>query len=275
MPSPFPGIDPYLENSEFWSAVHNRLIVAIADDLVENLSEKYRVEIEKRTYFSSDDESVLVGISDVAVVTGRNEAIKSATSTLTLPVQPEKVTVPVAEEVNERYLEIREVATGVVVTTVEILSPKNKRSGEGRTAYERKRNQVLASATHLVEIDLLRGGKPFPIIGKQLGNYRILICRGNQRPTGDLYAFSVRQPIPPVPIPLMPGEVEPILDLQKLLNRVYERGRYHLAINYRQSPQPSFFEAEQRSCKYPIREWSKRQVEIKVGIDIQFAGFLL
>jgi hypothetical protein len=31
MPSPFPGMDPYLENPEFWPGVHNRLIVAIID----------------------------------------------------------------------------------------------------------------------------------------------------------------------------------------------------------------------------------------------------
>jgi hypothetical protein len=237
-------MDPYLENSVFWSAVHNRLIVAIADDLVDHLSEKYRVEIEKRTYFSSDDESLLVGVSDVAVVTGRATESASGTTTLSLPVQPQKVMVPIAEEVNERYLEIREVATGTVVTVIELLSPKNKRSGEGRLAYERKRNQVLASATHLVEIDLLRSGQPFPIASKELGDYRILICRGDQRPVADLYAFSLRQPIPSVPIPLLPGEPEPILDLQTLLNYVYEKGRYHLAIDYTQSPSPALSEED-------------------------------
>lgn len=242
-------MNPYLENSEFWSAVHNRLIVAIADDLVDHLSEKYRVEIEKRTYFSSDDESLLVGIPDVAVVTVRTAESASGTATLSLPVQPQKVMVPIAEEVNERYLEIREVATGTVVTVIEVLSPKNKRSGEGRLAYERKRNQVLASATHLVEIDLLRGGQPFPMAGKQLGDYRILICRGDQRPVADLYAFSLRQPIPPVLIPLLRGEEEPILDLQKLLNYVYERGRYHLAIDYTQPPSPTLSEKD--------AEWAK------------------
>ena len=61
MRSPFPGMDPYLENSQLWSAVHSRLIVAIADDLVDQLSENYRVEIEKRTYFSSEEDSVLEG----------------------------------------------------------------------------------------------------------------------------------------------------------------------------------------------------------------------
>jgi hypothetical protein len=192
MPSVFPGMDPYLENPELWSAVHNRLIVAIADELVNYLSDNYRVEIEKRTYWSLDESSVLVG----------------------------------------RYLEIREVATGRVVTAIELLSPKNKRSGEGRTAYENKRNQILSSLTHFVEIDLLRGGKPFPIAAINLGDYRILICRSDRRPKGDLYAFSLRQPIPKVPIPLMANDISPILDLQKLLNQVYDRGRYHLAIDY-------------------------------------------
>jgi hypothetical protein len=230
-------MNPYLENSELWSVVHNRLIVAIADDLVDHLSEKYRVEIEKRTYFSSDAGSLLLGIPDVAVVTSR--ATTSPVSTaMVIPIQPQKVTVPISEEVNERYLEIREVATGTVVTVIELLSPKNKRSGEGRLAYERKRNQVLATATHLIEIDLLRGGSPFPIVGQDLGDYRILVCRSDQRPVADLYAFHLRQPIPSILVPLLLREAEPVLDLQKLLNYVYERGRYHLAIDYTQMPQP-------------------------------------
>ncbi|OUL28703.1 hypothetical protein BV372_24480 [Nostoc sp. T09] len=253
MRSPFPGMKPYLENPELWSAVHNRLIVAIADDLVDHLSEKYRVEIEKRTYFSSDEESVLVGIPNVAVVTGKTAEPTSSIATVSLPVQPQKVTIPISEEVNERYLEIREVATGTVVTVIELLSPKNKRSGEGRMAYERKRNQVLASATHLVEIDLLRGGKPFPITSQNLGDYRILICRGDRQPNGELYAFSLRQLIPPFPIPLMTGEAEPILNLQPLLDRVYEKGRYYLAIDYTKPPQPPLSEDDRQWAEILLR----------------------
>jgi Protein of unknown function (DUF4058) len=244
MLSPFPGMDPYLENPAFWSAVHNRLIVAIADDLVEQLSEQYRVEIEKRTYFSSDDDSVLVGIPDVAVLTSRTPEAASRTATIALLSQPQKVTVPISEEIHERYLEIREVATGRVVTVIELLSPKNKRAGEGQATYARKRNQVLASTTHLIEIDLLQQGQPFPIQADNLGDYRILICRSNQRPVADLYTFTLRQSIPLLPIPLLPDEVEPILDLQKLLNYVYQRGRYYLAIDYTHPPQPPLSEAD-------------------------------
>lgn len=243
MRSPFPGMNPYLENPELWSEVHSRLIVAIADDLTDHLSEKYRVAIEKRTYFSGGDDSLLVGIPDVSVV-GKSPEQSQLSATATLPVEPITVTVPMAEEVQERYLEIREVATGSVITTIEILSPKNKRSGEGRQAYERKRNQVLASLTHLVEIDLLRGGQPLPILGTTRSDYRILISRSDRRPSAQLYAFSVRQRIPQFTVPLAAGDEEPDLDLQSIVERVYERGRYYLAIDYTQPAQPPLSEQD-------------------------------
>ncbi|XGV96071.1 MAG: DUF4058 family protein [Leptolyngbya sp. BL-A-14] len=238
MQSPFPGIDPYLETPELWSEVHSRLIVAIADALTEHLTDKYRVAIEKRTYFSSEDESLLVGIPDVSVIARRaDDSVIRATNLATLP-EPISVTLPQVEEVQERYLEVREVATGAVITAIEILSLKNKRPGEGRNAYERKRYQVLASLTHLIEIDWLRGGQPLPTIGSQPSHYRILVSRSDRRPTAQLYAFSVRQPIPSVIIPLTSNDEEPTLSLQEIFQTVYERGRYYLAVDYSQPPKP-------------------------------------
>lgn len=239
MRSPFPGMNPYLENPELWSEVHSRLIVAIADDLTDHLSEQYRVAIEKRTYFSGEDDSLLVGIPDVSVVSQQPvPSLSSTTVTLTAQTAPITVTLPMAEEVQERYLEIREVATGAVITAIEILSPKNKRAGEGRQAYERKRNQVLASLTHLVEIDLLRGGQPLPILGATKSDYRIVVSRSSRRPSAELYAFGLRQEVPSFPVPLKTGEEEPSLDLQGILRKLYERGRYYLAIDYTKPAQP-------------------------------------
>lgn len=246
MPSPFPGVDPYLENPELWPEVHSRLIVAIADDLSEHLSQKYRVAIEKRIYLTNSDfsnsdlgasdESLLVGIPDIAITTKAPET-QAPTATIA-SIEPITVTVPIAEEVQERYLEIREVATGSVITAIEILSPKNKRVGEGRQAYERKRNRILASLTHLVEIDLLRGGQPLPIQGAAPSDYRILISRSDCRPTAQLYRFSVRQPIPQILIPLISGE-SAVLNLQPIFAQVYQRGRYHLAVDYTQPLKPA------------------------------------
>jgi hypothetical protein len=163
MPSPLPGMNPYLESPELWSEFHSRMIVAIADALDTTLSQNYRVAVEKLT-------------------------------------EPMLVEIPLAEEVQERYLEIREVATGRFVTGIELLSPKNKRSGDGRDAYSQKRQRIMLSQTHLVEIDLLRSGEMLPMVGATSSDYRILVSRSDRRPQAHLYAFNLRQPIPPIQI---------------------------------------------------------------------------
>lgn len=183
MRSPFPEMNPYLENSELWSEVHSRLVVAIADEIALPLRPNYYVAIEKRTYMVEPD-SVLAGIPDVSVFSKsaanrQGDESQAATAVLPSASEPLTVTVPLMEEMQERYLEIREVKTGAVITTLEVLSAKNKRAGEGRDAYLRKRQQVLTSLTHLVEIDLLRAGKPMPIQGNMpSADYRILVSRG-------------------------------------------------------------------------------------------------
>ncbi len=237
MPSPFPGMNPYLEAPELWSEFHSRMIVAIADALDDLLSRDYRVAVEKRVYLSQDDKILLIGIPDVAVVASQPETPQPSRSATAL-AEPLTVELPALAEVQERYLEIREGATGTVITTLELLSPKNKRSGEGRNAYLEKRQQTLGTATHWIEIDLLRGGEPMPMLGATRSDYRILVSRSDERPKAQLYALNVREPIPAFPIPLHPGETEPLLELQPLLHRVYDRARFELAIDYQKAPSP-------------------------------------
>jgi hypothetical protein len=238
MPSPFPGVNPYLENPEFWSEVQNRLIVAIADSLSPSLRSKYRVAIEKRVYDSED--SLLVDIADVAVLPRPSASAQPTATMFTSHESPIQISVPMPEEVRESYLEIREIASGQVVTVIEILSPKNKRAGVGRTAYEKKRQQVLSSATHLVEIDLLRGGTSMPLSGNVPPmSYYILVSKSDQRPLADLYPFGLREEIPIFTVPLVSGAAEAEVDLQLLLNAVYDRASLDLAINYSQTPLPN------------------------------------
>ena len=150
----------------------------------------------------------------------------------------------ILEEVREAYLEVKEVATQVVVTAIEILSPTNKK-GDGRQKYEQKRQHVLNSRTHLVEIDLLRDGAPLPIAGTAIqSRYRVLVSRSDTRPLADFYPFNVPDPMPPFPLPLQADDVEPVINLRSLLDDVYERSGYDYFIDYHSDPLPPLSEAE-------------------------------
>ena len=246
MSSPFPGMNPYLERPGLWPSFHFRLIGAIAAALEPQLSQQYYIEVETRSYQSNDldegGDEVLIGIPDAAVIAKGNSKFEPqplASVALATQTLPQRVRVPMPMPVNERYLEVREAGTNAVITAIEVLSPKNKRAGPGRLAYETKRQTILASATHLVEVDLLRGGQAMPMVGLTAATpYRILISRGHQRPAADLYGVMLQQPLPTVPVPLKPEAGDLALDLQAVLDRVYAEARYSLRIDYGQPPPP-------------------------------------
>ena len=256
MSSPFPGMNPYLENPELWPEVHSRLIVAIADALNPQLIPKYRAAIDRRVYDLEADKALLIGISDVTVE--RRSAVetqaKNNVAVMTPPASPVKNRVPMPIEIRESYLQIKEVATGEVVTVIEALSPTNKRPGKGRNSYEEKRREVLSSHTHLIEIDLLRNGEPMAIAaGNIKSRYRILVSRGDQRPQADLYAFNLPDEIPRFPLPLKIGDEEPVIDLKLLLDQVYDRAGYEVVIDYAQPPTPPLAETD----RVWVEEWLK------------------
>ncbi|MEG5140867.1 MULTISPECIES: DUF4058 family protein [unclassified Microcoleus] len=224
MPSPFPGIDPYLEHPELWPGIHHLLINQIARFLSPQLRPKYLVDVKVRIYETPDDDTLLIAIPD---------ATASNVGFATLPTQPIKVTVPVPFPRREGYLEIRERETKELITVIEILSPTNKRAGKGRKIYEEKREEILGSRTNLVEIDLLQRGQKMPIIENIDSQYRILVCPENHRPFADLYAFNVQNPMPAFPLPLRSGDTEPTINLQELFTQIYDIASYDLKIDYR------------------------------------------
>jgi hypothetical protein len=240
MPSPFPGMDPYLERRNVWPDVHSALIVATRDALAPQVAPAYYVAIEERMYIVALDSAEFIGRPDVAIITASVEAqpgIEAETATAVASV-PQTVVLPQFEEVHERYLEIRDTQTHAVVTAMEILSPSNKVPGEGRGAYEEKRRQVLSTLTNLLEIDLLRDGKPMEMQPPPQGDYHILVRAGWERPRARLYACSIRQALPEVSVPLRRGEPEARLSLGQLLTDIYARAHYDLRIDYRQQPEP-------------------------------------
>ncbi|MFG6101533.1 DUF4058 family protein [Leptothoe sp. EHU-05/26/07-4] len=209
MASPFPGMDPYLEHPEMWPGVHLLMIAALAESLAPQLRPKYSVSVEVRMY------------------------------EITL------VEVPMPITVRQGYLEVREVATKEVVTAIDLLSPINKRPGRGRQTYENKRERVLSSSTNLVEIDLLRAYEPMPVLGDGLhSHYRVLVSRSDLRPQAEIYKFNVTDQVPSFQLPLRPDDQAPIVDLQRLLDEIYERSGYDLKLDYQQDPVPSVSDDE-------------------------------
>ena len=226
-------MNPYLESPRRWPEIHAYLIIDIARNLNRALLPKYRAAVEERVYI----DTTMVGIPDTTVYRQPTN-IQNSSTAVAVSDKPERVMLPMTCEVKERYLEIREIATQQVVTAIELLSPANKRGSEGRRKYLKKRQNVLGSLTHFVEIDLLRKGEPMPMTGGQQADYQILISRANERPGAERYAFNLREPIPPFPVPLSEGNVEPVVDLKQLLETVYDEAGIDSAIDYTTQPQP-------------------------------------
>jgi hypothetical protein len=204
---------------------------------------KYFLRLEQRTHLLTIDDVAFVGRPDIVVLAGLEPPAKRL-----LPLAASgvvEVTVPMLDEVNESYLEVHEVATGEVITVLELLSPANKLYNQGRKDYERKRGLIFRTLTNLVEIDLLRAGEPMPVSGRSVkSNYRILVSRGHKRPRAELYPFNLRQPIPLFSLPLLPGDNEPEVDVGTILHAMYERARYDLSLDYSRPPVPPLDEED-------------------------------
>ena len=243
MPSPFPGMDPYLENSSMWPDLHHRLITAIADEISAQLSRNYYVAIEKRIYLSEPDEQESFRIPDVSVLNASDNGDVSDASLFPATDREGNtavaVRVPIPEEVHEGYLELREAGSNYLITAIEVLSPTNKRPGAGRDMYEEKRMELLGTWTNLVEIDLLRAGEPMRIISNGIhSDYRVLVTRGG-RSRAMLYPFGVRQPFPKFPVPLRRGDRnEPVVNIGMMMPDIYDRARYYMQVNYAENPEP-------------------------------------
>ncbi len=250
MRPPFPGMDPWLEDVELWPDVHNSLIVSIRDVLSPMVRPRYFAGIESRT-------TVLTGADQDHLY---RPDVKIRTADVRLPERPGAVTVaerveaepfhivlPMpADEIEEAFLTIKELPSRQLVTVIEVLSPTNKKTRRARREYLDKRRELLGSGVNFVEIDLLRSGQPMP--PHEAGrspDYRILIFRPRRGRDVHLYGFSYKMRIPRIPIPLLPGDTEPSLDLNSILHALYERAGYDLTIDYRQPPRPRLRKGDQ------------------------------
>jgi uncharacterized protein DUF4058 len=236
MPSPFPGMNPYLEHEDAWHDFHERFIPAVAEAIGPQVRPAYIVKIDQHLYIHElpADERRLVGRSDVSIARSPDAAAAPRTAVLEDPME---IVLPAVDWERHAFIEIRDRDSRDVVTVVELLSPSNKNPGSDREQYLGKRAHALRSRAHLVEIDLLRGGPRMPHIAVPDGDYCVVVSRTERRPRIGVWPVRLRDRLPVVPIPLRAPDPDARLDLQAVLHRVYDAAGYQDYV-YAHPPQP-------------------------------------
>ena len=257
MANPFPGMDPYLEG-DLWTTVHTDLCAEIARQLAPKLRPKYVALSTRRVVLAPPDESEGVTgqrFPDVGVLSslapGSSPAAAVASAPLILPAS-------LPEPIPHVSVEIRDVAERRLVTCIEVLSPTNKR-GPGREEYAAKRFQILSGTAHLVEIDFRRVGTRFPTAEPLPAvPYFVFVSRTARRHEVEVWPIPLEQPLPTVPIPLLPGDAPVPLDLQQALGVVYDIIGYGELLNYTQPPPGPLTPAEATWVEEQLRRAGRR-----------------
>jgi Uma2 family endonuclease len=235
MPGIFPGVDPYIEAQGRWPDFHASFITYLRDALFDRLPQNYEAAIEEQfRLYESDDEPGLLARPDVAVLrTGKPRGEEGGVAVVEL-VEP--VNVPIAavdrEDYRHTWIEIKTLPERSLVAVVELLSPTNK-YGQGRNDYLRKRRSYLGQSVHLIELDFLLAGHRMPM-GAPMppGDCFAVVARAERRPDAEVYAWSIRRALPPIPIPLRTPDPDVRIELASVYATAYDRGRYARRLDY-------------------------------------------
>jgi Protein of unknown function (DUF4058) len=250
MPSPFPGMDPYLENPEIFPDFHDSAITYLREALQASLPAPYFAALGRRVWIEVSRRSVGPDVQiqrTRAFVSSPRQVLASSTSAIATQPVARPVMVKVAhDQFREPFVEIysRSDEGKRLVTSIEILSLSNKTPGEqGRELYLRKQKEILASTVHLVEIDLLRAGEhisavPLEAATEACGefDYHVSVHCFDDQETFFVYPVRLEERLPPIAIPLLPGDPPVTLDLQAVFDRCYDAGPYSREIRYGEDP---------------------------------------
>ncbi|RIK43680.1 MAG: hypothetical protein DCC55_04925 [Chloroflexi bacterium] len=245
MPSPFPGMDPYLEG-EMWQEFPATLASEIRAQLLPKLRPKYVALLEKRYVFDRPNLGILeppaarVVYPDVHVATRRREPQTTAQTQNGLAITDPSIllTSRVIDEVPVTSIHIRDVAERRLVTLIEILSPVNKR-GTGVDEYFQRRTELMRTGTHILEIDLLVQGQRIQLEGEPPpAPYYVYLSRADRRPITEVWAISLQNRLPIVPVPLLAPDPDVPLDLQAAVDACFQLVGYEELLDYRAPPPP-------------------------------------
>jgi hypothetical protein len=261
MPGPFPGMDPYLEASGVWESVHHTFIVYAAAALNLVLPPQYVAIVEEWLIVLPPRRRIQ---PDVALSEAPAAPSLSGVAVVERPMLASDAPVIVEalreDAPHQLYVNIVRVKDeSEIITTLELLSHANKSPGKDRQAYRRKQAAVYASATHLIEIDLLRLGAhtvAVPLERLDAARYDYLAClhRGNTGPRFELWPVTVQQRLPRIRVPLEEEVPDAVLDLQAVLDRSYDEGAYARQIDYTGGAVPPLAAEDLRWADALLRE---------------------
>jgi len=275
MSSPFPGMDPYLESPARWRGVHTHFISDLTYQLNRQLPSGLIAQVEERCYILPREKDIypdsLIARSPLAnghAGSRTPAAVGGATAVVAAPANPNPSGLPLVfelpgREIKEPYVEIVTAdAEERVVTVIELLSPSNKVPGtHGQDDYVRKRESLLDSYSHLLEIDLLRGGAHTVtldrarIAAQKPFDYVICLHRaGAARQRFECWPFGLRERVPDISVPLTPGLPDLTVDLQAVLDNVYDRGAYGARLLYAAEPEPALSASDAAWAAALLRE---------------------
>lgn len=258
MKPPFPGMDPYLENPDGWQDFHTQFLVELSHAISARVSPNFFVRVEERVYLTEPDftQRQFFKPDVMAIKSPRNlREAALAYSTITPPVFVEPLFDP---EIKNRYLEILDAENREVITTIELVSPINKRRGApGFDDFWRMRREIFESQVHWIEIDLLReGNRPARLAGKS--DYYSLLKRGGQWDKLDVWFFNLRDKMPTIAVPLRPPFDDVPPDLQTAFDVTYERAYYADSIDYTTTPpEPALNQQDAEWVREHARDWIK------------------
>lgn len=253
MPSPFPGMDPFIEACGLWEDFHPQFIAEIQKALAAAVPEKYAVRLGERSYialFGAEGKDFIPFLPDIGVTAPTSESTaKQASGAGAEAAEMGVVSMEafVALEFRETFIEIHEYDPEKrLVTCLVVLSPSNKRRGsKGWKRYLRKRQALLLGTANLVEFDLLRGGRRMPMLTPWPDSpYSLLVSRQHRAPHCTVWPAFFQRPLPPIPIPLTPPDADVQLDLQPLVAIVYDRSRYGRDLDYSRPLKPPLTDDE-------------------------------
>jgi hypothetical protein len=241
-------MDPYLEHPALWPGIHNRFVVALANQLQPRLLPRYIASIEERVFVEGPQREI---IPDVQV---RQRSPAPGPPAAGEPAADTPVVLAVEDlEIHEAYLEILDRYAGMkVVTIIEVVSPSNKAVRPGRRSYRIKQRETLTGDRHLVEIDLLRRGRHVLSVPRwcvrALGAYDYLVCvsRWPRRNRFEVYPRRLRDRLPRIKVPLVEPDPDVPLDIQAALEQVYAEGSFMLRVRYDDRCVPPLKAADQQ-----------------------------